>query len=52
MIRLLCTASDRMEAWLNNDDAIRAKRLHEKICSRTSNIASFIFIFNIFSIRP
>lgn len=43
MIRLLCTASDRMEVWLNRDDAIRVKRLHENIRSMTIKIASLLF---------
>jgi hypothetical protein len=46
MIRLLCTASDRMEVWLSTDDAIRVKRLHENIRSLTIKIAS-LFIFYI-----
>ena len=44
MIRLLCTASDRMEVWLSSDDAIRVKRLHENIRSLTSKIASIFYI--------
>jgi hypothetical protein len=52
MIRLLCTASDRMEVWLSSDDAIRVKRLHENIRSLTGKIAS-LFLYSIFfSIRP
>lgn len=53
MIRLLCTASDRMEVWLNRDDAIRVKRLHENIRSMTIKIASRLFFTqSVFSIRP
>lgn len=53
MIRLLCTASDRMEVWLNRDDAIRVKRLHENIRSLAIKIASLLFFTqSVFSIRP
>ena len=50
MIRLLCTASDRMEVWLSSDDAIRVKRLHENIRSVTIKIASSFFGSVFFSI--
>lgn len=53
MIRLLCTASDRMEVWMNSDDAIRVKRLHENIRSLICYIGTFFFLYSIFfSIRP
>lgn len=32
-----------MEVWLNRDDAIRVKRLHENIRSMTIKIASLFF---------
>lgn len=45
MIRLLCTASDRMEVWLSSDDAIRVKRWHDSIRSSTIKTASHFFLF-------